>query len=121
MKRLLALFSGLIFLVSCTRTETPAGLLEREKMIAVLTDVHMVEAYSGTVMDADSMKQVLADYMNLVYQKHQTDSVQFRKSLKYYSRLPKELNQMYDQVVRNLETQQNELKKERKKEPVKKE
>ena len=116
MKRLLALFSGLIFLVSCTRKETPAGLLEREKMIAVLTDVHLVEGYSGTVMDADSMKQVLADYMDLVYRKHQTDSVQFRKSLKYYSGLPKELNQMYDRVIRNLEARQRDLNK-----PVKKE
>ena len=116
MKRLLTLFSGLIFLVSCAGKETPAGLLGREKMIAVLTDVHLVEAHSGTVMDADSMKQVLADYMNVVYKKHQTDSVQFRKSLKYYSSRPKELNGMYDQVIRNLESQQKSQKA-----PVKKE
>jgi hypothetical protein len=110
MKRLLALFSVLIFLGSCMRKETPAGLLEREKMIAVLTDVHLVEGYSGLVMEADTMKQVLADYMNLVYKKHQTDSLQFRKSLRYYSSEPKELKMMYDEVLRKLESQQKDIK-----------
>ncbi|HEY0900071.1 MAG TPA: DUF4296 domain-containing protein [Sphingobacteriaceae bacterium] len=110
MKRLLALFLGLIFLVSCTREKTPDGLIARDKMVSVLADVHLVEGYSTTVMNGDSMKQVLANYMNLVYKKHQIDSLKFRKSLKYYSADPKVLNQMYDEVLVKLEAQQNENK-----------
>lgn len=107
MKRLLTLFSGLIFLVSCTRETTPEGVIARDKMVSVLTDVHLVEGYSTTIMNSDSMKQVLANYMNLVYKKHQIDSLKFRKSLKHYSANPKVLNQMYDEVLVKLEAQQN--------------
>lgn len=106
MKRLLALFLGVIFWVSCNNKPMPEGLIEREKMVNVLTDVHVVEGYSGTVMDADTMKQVLANYMNLVYKKHQIDSLQFKKSLKYYSANPKLLNEMYGEVLRKLDSQQ---------------
>ena len=110
MKRLLALFLGLIFLASCERKEKPEGLIERQKMVTVLTDVHMVSGYSATVMDIDTMKQELANYMDMVYKKHQIDSVKFKKSLQYYSREPKMLNEMYDEVLRNLEAKEKDIK-----------
>ncbi|HEY1024726.1 MAG TPA: DUF4296 domain-containing protein [Sphingobacteriaceae bacterium] len=103
MKRLLAFFFCLIFLVSCAGEGEPKGLIDREKMVLVLTDVHLANAYTSTVMDLDTMKQITADYLHLVYKKHGIDSVRFKQSLKYYSEHPGILSEMYDQVLDRLE------------------
>lgn len=109
MKRLLAFFLTSIFLVSCTSENRPEGIVERNKMVDVLTDVHLVNGYSSTVMDLDTVKKVTATYLNMVYKKHGIDSVQFKKSLQYYSRNPQMLSEMYDQVIKKLETQEKAL------------
>lgn len=109
MKRLLAFFLSLIFFGSCDSETKPKGMIGREKMVEVLTDVHLVNGYTSTVMNLDTIKQVTANYLNVVYKKHQVDSIQFKKSLRYYSEHPKMLSEIYDQVIKKLETKEKEM------------
>ncbi|HEY5326215.1 MAG TPA: DUF4296 domain-containing protein, partial [Mucilaginibacter sp.] len=46
-----------------------------------------------------------------VFKKYHTDSAQFKKSLKYYTTQPDELEAMYDQVLANLKQKTDSLNK----------
>lgn len=98
----------LIFLFSCTG-RSPENIIKKERMIGVLTDMHIASAYATTFGDLDTIKQKTADYLNAIYIKHQTDSTSFRKSLEYYSEKPELLSKMYEQVHKNLEAKEKVL------------
>jgi hypothetical protein len=102
MKRLIPGFFLLIFAGACTRDKAPAGILENEKMISVLTDIHLVDSYLSTSR-YDTTTQPASNYKKMVYKKYGIDSVQFQKSLRYYSRRPELLDTMYYQVLQKLD------------------
>ena len=104
MKRLIPVLILLFFFGSCT-DDTPKGVIPKEKMIRVLTDIHLIDGYSSAVMP-DSAAKVIPVLYQSVYARYQIDSAQFSKSLNYYSDRPEELEKMYDQVSKNLENLQ---------------
>ncbi|HCN85045.1 MAG TPA: DUF4296 domain-containing protein [Sphingobacteriaceae bacterium] len=97
MTRLILLFFALTFFTSCDFAGAPEGILPRDKMISVLTDIQVVDAYV-TSMPIDSVKKNKIDFYKSVFKKHETDSLQFRKSLEYYSRDPEKMQRMYETV-----------------------
>lgn len=101
MKRLKPWVLSVIFFLSCTKT-TPENIIPEEKMIRVLTDVHIADGNTPAFSDPDSVKQRMSAYLKAVYQKHKIDSAKFRRSLQYYSRRPELLQEMYGQVEKNL-------------------
>ncbi len=118
MKRSILLFLGIIFLIACNPDDRPAGIIEHQKMVAVLTDMHLVDNYIQNVPRNDTLRQNASVYRNAVYKKHQTNKTEFDKSLKYYSGRPKLLDSMYSQVLTALE--KKEIKESKHKVPVKK-
>lgn len=156
MKRLVPFFLALIFLLACRRGKAPDGILQRNEMVSVLIDVHLVGGYlfsfaqdsaslvhqsenlkqqrrllkSGGIhfkqqsdslkrlsnrlekqvdsLKAQSVKQQADIFYNAVYKKHHTNKAQFEESLRYYSKQPKLLDNMYDQVSRDLERKQKQ-------------
>lgn len=103
MKRLILGFFVLIFVTSCQQDNIPEGIIDKEKMISVLTDVHVVDSYVSTAA-YDSTTLPVNDYYKVVYRKYQIDSIQLQKSLRFYSRKPELLDTMYHQVLRRMET-----------------
>ncbi len=95
MKRSLLYFLLLIFLSGCTLR--PWGVLSQEKMVAVLLDVHIVEATIKT-LDSNSKRIEKQEYYNTMFAKHGITKEQFDHSLEWYSRHPNRLVAIYDEV-----------------------
>ena len=95
MKRSLLYFLLLIFLSGCTLR--PWGVLSQEKMVAVLLDVHIVEATIKT-LDSNSKRIEKQEYYNKMFAKHGITKEQFDHSLEWYSRHPNRLVTIYDEV-----------------------
>ena len=102
-KKLSALFGVFIFFISCQGEKAPAGIIEKEKMIGVLVDMHISDSYLYQVQNTDTMLMQAKTRYNYIFKKYAIDSVKFSKSLNYYSLQPKELNEMYQKVVDSLE------------------
>ena len=120
MKLLVLLLSLLLFIAACDQKKAPKGIIENKKMVAVLTDVHLVDAYISLIPYNDSvLKQQSSKYYKAIYKKYKISQRDFDKSVKYYSQQPKVLDSMYSQVSANLSKKEKEqnmlLKKEQNK------
>ena len=113
MGRFLVLFFICVLFSFCI-DERPRGVIPREKMASVLTDLHIANAYV-TSAGVDKAKQDVELVYRSMYRKHATDSITIRKSINYYAQQPEVLKEIYKQVKSNL----NELEKaEQKKQSV---
>jgi len=78
---------GFLLLVSCTSNtilEKPKNLIPKDKMADILTDLFLATG-AKSVKNTDGKRQI--NYMNLVYEKHQIDSTQYKESNHYYTSL----------------------------------
>ncbi|PTX59276.1 uncharacterized protein DUF4296 [Kordia periserrulae] len=105
---ILSILALLVLVVSCREEAVPKpdDLLSKEQMAAILYDVTLVNSIKGV------NKQKLEDtYLHLdsyLYAKHETDSLQFKRSNDYYAANPTKYFEIYGIV-------QAKLTKERKK------
>jgi len=106
----------LIFLSACRGHRDSADIISRNRMINLLTDVHVADGSLYQVMqNPDTLyKYGMAKYINL-FKSYHTDTAGFRKSMEYYSRRPDELIVMYDQVLKNLRMKSDSLANEQEK------
>lgn len=92
-------FLPVLFLLSCKDKKDP-GILSHEDMQALLVDVHIVD---GTLFEVPAFPDSLYKYSSgkyqRVFEKHHTDSTQFKKSFIYYTNRPDELFDIYEKVV----------------------
>ena len=102
MRRLLLLFFVYVFFSACGN-DTPEGIVPKEKMVSLLTDLHLANGYASMFYDnSDSSKQKSAASYKALYKKYDTDSLGLRRSMSYYIQRPEELELMYKQVELNL-------------------
>ena len=111
MKRLLALFFLINFFIACSSDSVPNGILEEDKMIEVLTDIHLADGYASVLYN-DTTKTKAAALYFAVYKKYDTDSVQVRKSLEYYTKHPDRLQKMYEKINGNIQQLQAQVQAE---------
>ena len=90
----------LIFFISCS--SPPENIIPGDKMIRVLRDVHLANAFAASYGDLDTMKQKTATFLNAIYNKHHIDSARFNRSLRYYTENPSLLNEIYEKVEKDL-------------------
>lgn len=109
-------FLILIFLPACKGDRNSAAIISHDRMINLLTDVHIADGSLYEVMQSpDTLyKYGIAKYINL-FKSYHTDTAGFRKSMDYYSKRPEELIVMYDQVLKNLKMKSDSLAKEQQK------
>ncbi|MCT4622380.1 MAG: DUF4296 domain-containing protein [Schleiferiaceae bacterium] len=104
---------GVTLLISCKEKDVvpePEGLLPPEKMVAVLTDVHLIEgARTGLVIMGDSTVGVREHY-KAFFEKHNVTQAEFDSSFVYYSKNPKEFDEIYVKVIENLSVIESEVK-----------
>jgi Domain of unknown function (DUF4296) len=105
-------FFVLIFLAACRGNKTPTGILDKERMTNLLTEIHLVDAsmYSLYQVPDTLYKYGTGKYL-AVFKKYHTDSVQFKKSFKYYSLKPDALSDIYEQITNNLKHKSDSLNK----------
>jgi len=91
--------------------EKPKKLIPREKMIEMLTDIHIAEATYSNRKNQDSLLQNSkpADFYYSVLKKHNVTDTVFEKSYIFYASNPKNFEKMYRQVMNNLNEMEQEF------------
>ena len=90
-----------IFFIACgsPKENIPADILPKEKMIEVVTELHIAEASINlNLYNTDSLKTI--------YSKHQVTKAQCDSSFKYYALHPKQLSEIYKGVLNEISKRQ---------------
>ncbi|SHI35675.1 DUF4296 domain-containing protein [Pseudozobellia thermophila] len=87
--------------------EKPDNLIEKEKMVQILTDVAIVNA--AKITNVSILRDNNIDPMAYVFERHGIDSLQFVESDRYYASLPAEYEEIYLKVEAVLEGRQKEF------------
>ena len=88
----------------------PKGVLSEEKMIEVMTDMHLIEGGKvGRKIMGDTL--LLDDYYYKLFDKYQTDKETFNKSYEFYAKQPELMNSLYEKVIENLNQLQKSVPK----------
>lgn len=106
-KRYLFLFMPLMLaFLSCDEpvVSKPKNLVSRDKMINILTDIHLAEAiYQTRRFSSDRIMRLTdTDFYYSVLKKHNVPDSTFEMSLIYYTSTPKEYEKIYSRVLNRL-------------------
>lgn len=101
MKKLI-LFFTILFIFGCQNStvEKPSNLIEKDKMIAILYDVSLLEAIKSQNINGGITPKGINEY---IFKKYKIDSIQLVKSNKYYASDIVEYKKMYQKVKDQLE------------------
>lgn len=92
-------------LFACSKeSKKPAGVLGRDQMVKVLSDVYIAEQKVATLaLGIDSSQQLFAAMRHRVFEKTGVPDSVFKKSMDYYMEHPKELEQIYAILIDSLQ------------------
>lgn len=108
-KHIFLFFSALLFLFACKGSSDASGVIDRDGMVSLLVDVHIVDGSLATQPNADSLYKAGTGRYLLVFKQHHTDSAQFKKSMRYYSTQPEMMLKIYDDVNKKLQAKNDSL------------
>lgn len=97
----------LLIIISCNRV--PEGIIPKEKIIAVIEDVHVTDALLQSNNISKSNEKAL-QYYEYIYSKHGITKEEFDSSMEYYAKNPKMLRKAYPEILRQLEVRDSLLK-----------
>jgi hypothetical protein len=103
----------LLFITACGNSESlPQGVLDKDKMIRVLTEVHIAEAeQQQKVLDQEVTAADTFSFQE-IFKRENITRAQYNTSMKFYSANPELLDQIYDEVINELSHRQSqELRK----------
>ncbi len=102
---------------SCEKpvVEKPKDLVSKDKMIDMLTDIHISESMYQTrrYTSQDMRKITEADLYYSILKKYDVADSTFERSLIYYSSLPKEYERIYSRVLNKLNEMEQEINKQK--------
>lgn len=101
MRKLLFLFVGLL-LLSCNKK--PSGVLEPDKMVELMVDMHLAEGVIHINPKQFKNKQEKLEIYYDVFQRHGITKAEMDSSLNYYLAYADEYREIYDEVIARLET-----------------
>jgi len=111
-KHIILFFSALVFFASCKLDKTPPDIIKEDKMVSLLTAVHIVDGSLYNISPApDSLYLHGSGRYTALFKQFHTDSAQFKKSFKYYSLNPEQLQKMYTEILKRLTDKQDSLNK----------
>jgi hypothetical protein len=99
-----------ICLLACSEKKQviPATVIGPDKMVSILTDVHLAQAAVSSYSVGDTLHFTIGDYMPAIFKNHGTTQQQFSSSLKYYSSNPSLLDSIYKEVLEELSRKEGE-------------
>jgi len=89
----------LLFLGSCKDGNLPKDLIEEQKMIQIMSELHIIDGYMSSLSYTDSIRINGKNFYNTVYKNNGITKTQYEKSLKHYSMDPVKLDSMYSDVI----------------------
>lgn len=111
MKRFLGTILVIIFFSACGENK-PKDIFSEKKMTDILFDIHLAQGYIS-VIPPDSLREKKTNYYLTIYEMYNTDSAQVRQNLEYYSSHPQELQDIYAEISKRLQTTERDLNKTR--------
>ncbi|WP_214070748.1 DUF4296 domain-containing protein [Mucilaginibacter sp. dw_454] len=108
-KHIILFFSALLFLFSCEGNKDTKGIIDRDEMVKLLVDVHLVDGSLAAQPNGDSLYRQGTGRYVYVFKMHHTDSAQFKKSVAYYVRQPEVVQKMYDDVIKILQAKSDSV------------
>lgn len=109
MRTPVATFIIFSFLLSCQEPveQLPVGILPKDSMVSVLTDIQISEAMIQlqSLGRSDSTKEFAYGLYADVFTKHGVSGSRFIRSFEYYRNQPEEFKAMYDLVIENIDQQ----------------
>ena len=111
-KYIILFFLVFPFLFGCHGSGSSGDVIPEDQMVAVLTAIHLADGRLINISQApDTLyKYGTARYLAVFKQFH-TDSTQFRRSYRYYSTEPEKFADIYDKVLKILQTKNDSLTK----------
>jgi hypothetical protein len=103
----------LLFLNSCNNGKKPAvktvtrpdSLISEEKMIRIMTEIHLTEAALVYLRNHGTETKLLtSEYYNVLFSRFKTSKRNFERNLEYYQQDQEEFLKMYAEVNRKLDT-----------------
>ena len=98
-----------LIVVGCAEkvVEPPADVIPREKMITILYDLALLNATNSSFRNV--MQKQNKQMMELLYERHNIDSLQLAQSDLYYASKPLEYEYIYEQIESRLKKKQKSL------------
>ncbi len=77
--------------------------LPKEKMIAILKDIHIAEAKINRITtELDSGRVLMGMYEQQIYARHNVDEATYLKAFDYYMSEPQLMDEIYQQLIDTL-------------------
>lgn len=109
-----SLLVSIWFVTSCTAPEDqrPDNLIDEERMVDILTEVHIAEARVSrlSLRSIDSSNIAYKRLENQIFRKFDVDTATYRKSYIFYSSHPADMEAIYKKVTEKLTKQLNQKK-----------
>jgi hypothetical protein len=95
--------------ISCNEeTVVPKQYISKDKMVEIMTDIHLVEGLLQNNSTRDTtVARKAYDAYHFIYYKYRIDSSTFRKSWEYYATHPELYDDMQEKVVEKLNMMKN--------------
>ena len=103
------LFSAFL-ISSCAKKQIiiPPDIIPKEKMVELLVDFHLAESLAQSQVMFDDAKKLKQEYYKFIFEKHQVDYIEFKKSIAFYSANPALFTEIYESAVTELSKKQAE-------------
>ena len=111
MHRLIPFLVALFFLSVSCKKELPKGILPKEQMAELMTQVHLIDGYISN-LPSDSSRKVMIPLYQQLFQQYDLDSASFTKNLDYYLGNPALTEDAYQDVLSNLEQREADYLRE---------
>ena len=94
-----------IGLAACSSEDKPENLLDQDKMVNIMTDIHLIEAEINNLhlQHQDSSVFMYQKLKVKMLKKYDTDTASFNASFKYYLLNPDKMKPIYVEVKKKLE------------------
>tara|TARA_B100001758_G_C17883983_1_gene340249 strand:+ start:71 stop:406 length:336 start_codon:yes stop_codon:yes gene_type:complete len=108
MKIYLSILICLLYACPKNHPPTSKNILSKQQFQNILTDIHLAEADLHSRPAKDSTNRQKTTHIN-IYQKHKTTEKEFNYMLNYYCENPKELEQIYANILEELKKSKAKL------------
>ena len=111
MKIILSILSVLLLACTAPKTEIPTDILSETEFANMLKEIHLEEAAFELNKNnkLENAKNNLANSYQSIYKKYDIDTSSFNKSLDYYAKNPKILEEIYSTVLEQLTGERSTL------------
>ncbi len=106
----LVFYICLTFFFSCSKIVDNKGIINEQKFIEVLTDIHLADALimaKGYRISFDSVE--INGMYNSVFEKHNITQLNFKNTVQYYAKNSQKYSDIYDKVLENISKLESEI------------